>query len=204
MAPPICNCWPSALVSIGVLVSILSLNTDLRSKLTTRIWSQENWYSYYCWKNSAQESIRRWVDNFVSNEGKFSDSQQDHYIRNNTLMTNEDLCEKARTYVRENAAQQGRSNLTLYMYFIASYEVFSVLLLINYVLTFLPWWHPLSCLELSFLPLSSMVFFLCFVFCLTDVGLQLCIYRYTQGVNIIYIQVLVMQTLSIYVVGMCM
>ena len=48
----------------------------------------------------------------MSNDGEFSDIQQGHYICNNTLMTNEDLCEKARVYVRENAAQRGRSNLT--------------------------------------------------------------------------------------------
>ena len=41
-----------------------------------------------------------------------SQSQQGHYIRNNTLMTNEDMCERARVYVRENAAPRGRPNLT--------------------------------------------------------------------------------------------
>ena len=51
-----------------------------------------------------ERTIRRWVDDFVSNNGEFSDSQQGHYIRNNTLMSNEQLCERARVYVRENAA----------------------------------------------------------------------------------------------------
>ena len=35
-----------------------------------------------------------------------------HYIRNNTLMSNEELGERARVYVRENAAPRGRPNLT--------------------------------------------------------------------------------------------
>ena len=59
-----------------------------------------------------ERTIRCWVDDFVSNGGEFSDSQQGHYIRNNTLMSNEELCEKARVYVRENAAPRGRPNLT--------------------------------------------------------------------------------------------
>ena len=58
-----------------------------------------------------ERTIRRWVHDFVSNNGEFSDSQQGHYIRNNTLMSNEELCEKARVYVRENAAPRGRPNL---------------------------------------------------------------------------------------------
>ena len=56
-----------------------------------------------------ERTIRRWVDDFVSNGGEFSESQQGHYVRNNTLMS---LCERARDYVRENAAPRGRPNLT--------------------------------------------------------------------------------------------
>ena len=48
----------------------------------------------------------------MSNSGEFSDSQQGHYIRNNMLMSNEELCERARVYVREHAAPRGRPNLT--------------------------------------------------------------------------------------------
>ena len=59
-----------------------------------------------------ERTIRRWVDDFVSNGGEFSESQQGHYVRNNTLMSNEELCERAREYVRENAATRGRPNLT--------------------------------------------------------------------------------------------
>ena len=58
-----------------------------------------------------KRTIRRWVDNFVSNGGEFSDSQQGHYVRNNTLMS-EELCDRVREYVRENAAPRGRPNLT--------------------------------------------------------------------------------------------
>ena len=36
-----------------------------------------------------ERTIRRWVDDFMSNGGEFSDSQQGHYVRNNTLMSNE-------------------------------------------------------------------------------------------------------------------
>ena len=60
-----------------------------------------------------ERTIRRWVDDFTSNKGEFSNSQQGHYIRNNTLMSNEELCDKARVYVRENAAPRGRPNMTV-------------------------------------------------------------------------------------------
>ena len=59
-----------------------------------------------------EHTIRGWVDDFMSNGGEFSESQQGHYVRNNTLMSNEELCERAREYVRENAAPRGRPNLT--------------------------------------------------------------------------------------------
>ena len=39
-------------------------------------------------------------------------SQSPSNVRNNTLMSNEELCERAREYVRENAAPRGRPNLT--------------------------------------------------------------------------------------------
>ena len=48
-----------------------------------------------------KRTIRRWVE---ANGGELSESQQGHYVRNNTLMSNEELCERARAYVRENAA----------------------------------------------------------------------------------------------------
>ena len=63
-----------------------------------------------CWRGST--TVRRWVDDFVSNGGVFSDSQQGHYVRNNTLMSSKELCDRAREYVWENAAPQGRPNLT--------------------------------------------------------------------------------------------
>ena len=56
-----------------------------------------------------ERTIRRWVEDFMSNGGEFSESQQGHYV---TLMSNEELCERAREYVRENAAPRGRPNLT--------------------------------------------------------------------------------------------
>ena len=59
-----------------------------------------------------ERTIRRWIDDFASNEGEFSDSQQGHYTRSTTLMSNDGLCEKARVYIRENAAPKGRPNLT--------------------------------------------------------------------------------------------
>ena len=59
-----------------------------------------------------ERTIRRWVDDFMSNGGEFSESQQGHYVRNNTLMSNEELCDRAREYVQENAAPRGRPNLT--------------------------------------------------------------------------------------------
>ena len=59
-----------------------------------------------------ERTIRHWVDDFVQNDGEFSDTQQGHYIRNNTLMSNEDICERARVYVQEKPASRGRPNLT--------------------------------------------------------------------------------------------
>ena len=59
-----------------------------------------------------ERTIRRWIDDFVSNDGEFSDTQQGHYVRDKTLMSNEELCERATVYVRENAAPRGRPNLT--------------------------------------------------------------------------------------------
>ena len=60
----------------------------------------------------SERTVRRWIDDFVQNDGAFPDTQQGHYVRNNTLMSNEELCEKAREYVRANAAPRGRPNLT--------------------------------------------------------------------------------------------
>ena len=60
----------------------------------------------------SERTVRRWIDEFVQNDGEFSDTQQGHYVRDNTLMSNDELCEKARVYVRANAAPRGRPNLT--------------------------------------------------------------------------------------------
>ena len=59
-----------------------------------------------------KRTVRRWVDDFTLNEGEFSESQQGRYTRSNTLISSEEICEKARVYVRENAAPRGRPNLT--------------------------------------------------------------------------------------------
>jgi hypothetical protein len=40
------------------------------------------------------------------------ESSQGHYVRNNTLMSSEELSEKMRVYVRENAAPHGRPHVT--------------------------------------------------------------------------------------------
>ena len=57
-------------------------------------------------------TVRQCVDDFTLNEGEFSESQQGCYTRSNTLMSSEEICEKARVYVWENAAPRGRPNLT--------------------------------------------------------------------------------------------
>ena len=62
--------------------------------------------------DKSGHTISPWIDDFVQNDRMFSDTQQGHYVRNNTLMSNEELCEKARVYVRANAALRGRPNLT--------------------------------------------------------------------------------------------
>ena len=58
----------------------------------------------------SERTVRR-IDEFVQNDGEFSDILQGHYVRDNTLMSNEELCEKARVYVRANAAPRVRPNL---------------------------------------------------------------------------------------------
>ena len=60
----------------------------------------------------SERTVRRWIEEFVQNNGVFWNTQQGHYVRNNTLMSKEELCEKARVYVRANAAPRGRPNLT--------------------------------------------------------------------------------------------
>ena len=60
----------------------------------------------------SERTVRCWIDEFVQNDGEFLDTQQGHYVRNNTLMSNVELCEKAKVYVRANAAPRGRPNLT--------------------------------------------------------------------------------------------
>ena len=52
------------------------------------------------------------LSNFFSQQNKNTHTHTITVIRNNTLMSNEELCEKARVYVRENAAPRGRPNLT--------------------------------------------------------------------------------------------
>ena len=54
-----------------------------------------------------ERTIRRWVDDFVSNGGEFSESQQGHYVRNNTLMSNEELCDRARELCRKMLLHEG-------------------------------------------------------------------------------------------------
>ena len=39
-----------------------------------------------------EHTVRRWIDDFVENDGEFSDTQQGRYARENTLMSNEELC----------------------------------------------------------------------------------------------------------------
>ena len=41
--------------------------------------------------HKSERTIRRWIDDFVSNDGEFSDTQQGHYVRDKTL----------KNYVRE-------------------------------------------------------------------------------------------------------
>ena len=36
--------------------------------------------------HKSERTIGRWIDDFVSNDGEFSDTQQGHYVRDKTLM----------------------------------------------------------------------------------------------------------------------
>ena len=84
----------------------------LDNEMTCSTWLCYCMEGYQQVLHKNERTIRRWVDDFVSNGGEFSESHQGHYVRNNTLMSNEELCEGAREYVQENAAPQGRPNLT--------------------------------------------------------------------------------------------
>ena len=88
----------------------LLLHTNLPSKFG--LLKTETAATVATFLHKGEHTIRRWVDDFVVNGGKFSDTQQGHYVRNNTLMSSEELCEKARVYVRDNAAPRGKPNLT--------------------------------------------------------------------------------------------
>ena len=42
----------------------------------------------------SERTVRRWIDEFVQNDREFSDTQQGHYVRDNTLMSNEEYVRK--------------------------------------------------------------------------------------------------------------
>jgi len=60
----------------------------------------------------GKRTVRRWRKLFYDNAGTFPDSEQGHYQRRGILWSDEELCEAARSYVRQNAVVKGRPNMT--------------------------------------------------------------------------------------------
>ena len=68
----------------------------------------------FTWTNAAQctanligkceRSVRKWRSELIENNGEFPESKQGRYQRSGVLWSNEDLNEKAKTFVRANAA----------------------------------------------------------------------------------------------------
>lgn len=59
----------------------------------------------------GKRTIGRWRKLFYDNAGTFPDSEQGHYQRQGVLWSDEELCEAARTYIRQNAVVKGRPNM---------------------------------------------------------------------------------------------
>jgi len=57
-------------------------------------------------------TVRRWRKLFYDNADTFPDCEQGHYQRQGLLWSDEELCEAARSYVRQNAVVKGRPNMT--------------------------------------------------------------------------------------------
>ena len=57
-----------------------------------------------------------WIQSFFENEGKIKDHRQGHYQRPGILWRCESLSSKAAKYIRENAAVEGRGNLTCFSF----------------------------------------------------------------------------------------
>jgi len=60
----------------------------------------------------GKRTVRRWRKLFYDNAGTFPDSEQGHYQRRGLLRSDEELCEAARSYVRQNAVVKGRPDMT--------------------------------------------------------------------------------------------
>ena len=61
--------------------------------------------------SKGKHTIGRWRKLFHDNAGIFPDSEQGHYQRRGVLWSDEELCEAARTYTRQNAVVKGRPNM---------------------------------------------------------------------------------------------
>ena len=66
-------------------------------------------YSQFDW---CERSVRTWRSELIENNGEFPESKQGRYQRSGVLWSNEDLNEKAKTFVRANAALKGKPNMT--------------------------------------------------------------------------------------------
>lgn len=60
----------------------------------------------------GRRTVRRWRKLFYENAETFPDSEQGHYQRQGVLWGDEELCEAACKYMRENAVTKGRPNMT--------------------------------------------------------------------------------------------
>lgn len=64
----------------------------------------------------STNTMLTWIQSFFENEGTIKDHRQGHYQRSGVLWRCESLSSKAAKYIRENAADKGRSNLTCFSF----------------------------------------------------------------------------------------
>ena len=84
----------------SMLVKELSFTDTKAAELTAKII------------NKADRTIHQWHTDLVRNNGTFPESKQGRHQHTGVLWSSEELCRKAREYVRANCAVKGRPNMT--------------------------------------------------------------------------------------------
>ena len=67
-------------------------------------------------------TIGRWRKLFYDNAGTFPDSEQGHYQRQGVLWSDEELCETAHTYIRQNAVVKARPMINVFTCWVKMYN----------------------------------------------------------------------------------